>query len=372
MIEILRDTNRTDAAKFGKFGSGGINRTTQIEEICIQADIKLITLSNETNKLKFSKLAYYLEGLRLFFFSSFKLVFKKELISKTGLASLRLKETLLKTPNKIIIIEEPVNSLTYYWAKKLGFKIISLPHNFETLMSPNYDKDYFTKEPWPHTLVNEIKNLKKSDIIFCISREEQWFLNANFIPAQYLAYYPPKQKENYWLKIREKRQDYTAPKTDFLIISSKGHYATKNGTLQQINWIKNIELPKNCFVHIVGYNTDYLSDFTDNNYHIKIHGTVSPEKLEELTISCKALLIHQNTGVGALTKIPEILIAGMPIIANFHAARSFLDCKGVHPYDDFHKFEELLKQELEEPYYFVNHDSNQLFTSYIKEHSGSC
>jgi len=45
--------------------------------------------------------------------------------------------------------------------------------------------------------------------------------------------------------------------------------------------------------------------------------------------SVKALLCYQNSGSGALTRICEMLIAGVPVIANSHAARSFYNKKGL-------------------------------------------
>ncbi|MBK6903852.1 MAG: hypothetical protein IPH04_13895 [Saprospirales bacterium] len=47
----------------------------------------------------------------------------------------------------------------------------------------------------------------------------------------------------------------------------------------------------------------------------------------------KAMIVHQESGVGALTKIMDHLVAGIPVIANTLAARSFFDHNGVYLYD---------------------------------------
>jgi hypothetical protein len=43
----------------------------------------------------------------------------------------------------------------------------------------------------------------------------------------------------------------------------------------------------------------------------------------------KAAIVYQECGSGALTKICEFLLAGVPVLANQHAARSYYNCSGV-------------------------------------------
>jgi hypothetical protein len=50
--------------------------------------------------------------------------------------------------------------------------------------------------------------------------------------------------------------------------------------------------------------------------------------------TCSAVLIHTFGGAGAVTRIPEALVAGVPVIANANAARDQYGTPGVHVYDD--------------------------------------
>jgi hypothetical protein len=62
-------------------------------------------------------------------------------------------------------------------------------------------------------------------------------------------------------------------------------------------------------------------------------GTVSDDELLSEQLKARALLVHYVPTPGALTRIPEALIAGIPVIANRHAARGYEALPGIHVYD---------------------------------------
>jgi hypothetical protein len=61
---------------------------------------------------------------------------------------------------------------------------------------------------------------------------------------------------------------------------------------------------------------------------------VSSEKLDELLAGAKATLVHQPLATGALTRMAELLMSGLPVIANPIAARSTWHHQGVHVFED--------------------------------------
>jgi hypothetical protein len=102
--------------------------------------------------------------------------------------------------------------------------------------------------------------------------------------------------------------------------------------IEIIDWFRARRLPPNVTVDIAGLGTEELKPLLPaSGFHL--HGTVSPRQLEELLLRTRAMLAHQPQGCGALTRIPEMLAAGVPVLANRVAARSATHFAGVRVYD---------------------------------------
>jgi hypothetical protein len=56
------------------------------------------------------------------------------------------------------------------------------------------------------------------------------------------------------------------------------------------------------------------------------------------------VLIHQTYGLDYLTRIPEMLIAGIPVIANSIASRSYFDYDGIHIYENSQELAKLINE----------------------------
>jgi hypothetical protein len=65
-----------------------------------------------------------------------------------------------------------------------------------------------------------------------------------------------------------------------------------------------------------------------------LHGSVSNEQLADLLSTCDYCWIHQNISTGSLTKIPELMMAGVPVLLNSDAARNFHNIPGVKVYEN--------------------------------------
>jgi hypothetical protein len=63
----------------------------------------------------------------------------------------------------------------------------------------------------------------------------------------------------------------------------------------------------------------------------------------------RALLLHQRAAAGAVTRIAEMLVAGVPVIGNPVACRSALPLDGVRCYDDVEQLGALLQAPLPMP-----------------------
>ena len=96
---------------------------------------------------------------------------------------------------------------------------------------------------------------------------------------------------------------------------------------------------------LIGFGTDcYRNQSTAGQ--VEIRGEVSEADLTELLINARAVIIHQQWGAGSLTKITEMLVAGVPVLASETAARSHFEHLGVYTYATFDEMVDLLGQPL--------------------------
>ena len=101
---------------------------------------------------------------------------------------------------------------------------------------------------------------------------------------------------------------------------------------------------------IAGFGTEALvKQFKDLPSCISILGSVSKDVYQKLLKTCKAVLIYQHSGTGVLTRIPELMIAGIPIIANSIALRSFHHLKGLYTLPNLEALNNLDSLNLEKP-----------------------
>lgn len=325
-------------------GHGGNHRTSQIHELLNSAKIKIQDCP-DTSILK-SKWNRYSNGLKFLTKTKFKIYPDYRLVGLCGHYYQNLKEAMEKyNHNKLLLWEHTQNYLAPYIAQEQQFKIVAVPHNLESLV-PN-SLDVFTKESLPNSLRNEIKFIAQSDAIFCISREEQWLLKLFGVDADFLPYYPPQSLLSNLLEIRKLRNSHTS-KHRLLILGTCFNPPTKIGIIEQIQWLSRIKSRLNFEVDIAGYGTETLAEHCQQ-YNFNLIGSVEPEKLNYLLSNAKAILVHQQAGAGVLTRIPEMLIAGIPVIANANACRSAFGYSGVYCYDSKEELESLIEQDLDIP-----------------------
>ena len=242
-----------------------------------------------------------------------------------------------------IIWETTGETITPQIKKKYQVPLIALPHNIESFFLTHFRKkesalvfDY---------LKQEIKGLKEADFVFAVSEEEQILLRNHDIDAEYLPYYPGQRLIELYSDIRKARKN--SEKQSLLILGSAKNYASVEGFIQLAKWINNCSQNKSLEVKLVGNQTETLKDILNYSW-LSICGTATKEELKQYLAETRAVLIHQKKGLGVLTRIPEMLAAGIPVIANRIAARSVSHLSGVHIYDSPEELHHLLTQEFEE------------------------
>jgi hypothetical protein len=358
-------------------GNGANKRTAQITEILENSGIEsLFVKKDETiNVTLFDVFLHAIPALRIItkalslsYFKNIKSILKA---IRNYLRTERNLLQALKSDSNLILWEctRSDNFFVPLLAKQYGKHVISLLHNIESLV-PNQSSSVSLKQS-PQWFDEEISYLSKCDISFCVSKEETLLLKLFGIPAFYFPFYPTIESEQFFLQIRDKRLakiPNNKHTKKLLMLGSANNQPTNIGMVDRINFFTKNK-PENISVYIAGFFTETLSEYASIPENINILGTLSNNDLEELLINVDAILIHQPATTGALNRIPEMLIAGVPIILNFESARNYYGTDGLYIYENDEQFMNLL---LAESYIMpelpINPvDQGNRFINYIKQ-----
>ena len=314
--------------KLDSFGDGGSRRSVQIRDLlaenCFDFEDDDFVLPKETSKrqlmrwtvraMRFVRLHYPKRQIRSL----------SNYIQLVKYYALRLPVVFDKYEQQDVVFlwENTTDCDMLYLLKATGRPVYALPHNVESLVA-GYSIG---------ALAQEVSSLKLCDGAFAISKEETWLLRLLGVKAYYLPYYPPKEVETHLLMIRNRREYRRAnERKKFLLLGSASNYPTRKGMQIMIDAAASHQLPFD--LGIVGYRTDALR--VPQQTGITFYGTVINEVLDGILEETDAVLIFQPPTTGALTRIPEMLLAGIPVFVNFDAGRNYLDLNDVHLYDSF-------------------------------------
>jgi glycosyltransferase involved in cell wall biosynthesis len=236
---------------------------------------------------------------------------------------------------KLAIVDDPIYFIPLVKKlKKYRIPIVALCHNIETLAS------YLVAQAHQRTLFNkELDILGMCDLVVTISREETLLLNNLNINTIFFPYYPVEKILNRMLRVRNKRRK--TDKKDVILIGSAGNIVTEQGMIKAISQWREHRLDRfGGKLLVAGYKTDaFLKNIKyDNN--TEFLGPLPNEELDKRLSSVRACLCYQEGGGGALTRICEMLIAGVPVLANSYAARSYYNIDGLIEFSCFTEFKE--------------------------------
>jgi hypothetical protein len=346
------------------FGHGGSKRTAQISEILINAGIAAGTADLANNFSAKWKILLYLKGLG------------HDPNLKTGNKNkyaagryIKLFEEFVQEQKPDLFIWESTVEYNLLLAEVLyknNVSTIALPHNIESLVAGS--KSVFSGKVSPDWLLEELRYLGYCKKVYTISREEQWLLSSAGVNASYLPYYPPGEAAQFLLRVREKRQHKPRPgksPKNILLLGTFHNKPTLDGYFDLLKHIENIQGLK---IEVAGFGSERLKGAFKSN-HIHIWGGVDNNTLSRLIAESDCAIIHQQPSGGALTRVPELLIAGLPLILNIHAARSCFDLKGIAVYDSYPQLLDMLNEiDLQMPPLISRPPEENQFAEYVNSY----
>jgi len=242
----------------------------------------------------------------------------------------------------LVFMDDPIYFLPLFEALEKRHKpVVAICHNLETLASSQVEKGA-SKE----LFVKELDVLSRCRLVITISREETWLLDNLHIPSFYLPYYPLKPVLSRLLAVRREREKLsTSSRSGILMLGNAINLSTLEGMNRVIQVWQEKHLDRLAGQLLVaGYNADKMfkpDSFPDS---IRFLGTLTNEELDRRLVQVKACLCFQESGTGALTRICEMLIAHVPVLANSHAARSYYHIPGVTEFAGLNHLEEVIEK----------------------------
>ena len=310
--------------KLDSFADGGSKRSVQIREILQNNGIPFLNdpllLPKNASKAQLTRWALRAVGfIRKHYPGRIRSL--SAYVRLVKYYALRIPIVLDKYEDQDVVFlwENTTDRNMLYLLKATGHRVIGMPHNIESLV----------RSKSVGSLGAEVTNLKHCDSVFAISKEDTWLLRLFGLNAHYLPYYPPEEAESFMLSIRQKRESREARHGKvFALLGSATNIPTRSGMQSLVDFAAPRELSFDLLV--AGFGTESLRQVS--HPQISFLGTLSNEDLESVLVKIDGMIIYQPPTTGALTRIPEMLIAGIPVFANFDAARNYHNVDGVHVY----------------------------------------
>jgi hypothetical protein len=248
---------------------------------------------------------------------------------------------------RVLVWEDTMNPHVLRAAKDAGLRVVAVPQNLESLLPETQDARTGQSLPW--SFEHEIEQLRHADAAYTISREEQWLLRLRGVAAEYLPFFPePRQRER-WLALRAQRGASVASFDTHLILGSAVNPPTRAGMGELLTWLRSRAVAPRSVVKVIGYGTEVFRDL--QNDRVAVLGQLNDADLQDELVRARGVILHQPAAVGALIRVSEMLLAGVPIFANAVAARSTSQYEGVATYESFPELASMLdsREHLETP-----------------------
>jgi hypothetical protein len=207
-------------------------------------------------------------------------------------------------------------------AGQLGIPMIVSCQNIESLSVAQINPRLQNK-----MLQTEMDLLSLADLIITLSREEAFFLNNLNMRTFYFPYHPAGAIKNRLLKIRERRKK--TEKSGLLLLGTIANRPTLDGFVDVINfWNARPRSEIGQRLIVAGLGTENLN-YLCGQEKVECRGPLDDAALDDLLGHIRACLCYQKSGAGVLTKICEMLVAGIPVLANPQSARSYHRTPGL-------------------------------------------
>jgi len=327
-------------------GHGGQRRSWQVRQLYLRLG-DLVSIDEERTIFYPAPLRYW-TGLRFLLSSGLPLRSLRH-ISLTGHKVLNLVRLIRQHPDIRRFVWEPSSDYEDFHiplvCKRHDVRVVALPHNLESLVPGR--ESALSGRLAPDWFLEEVELLRECDSVVTISTEEQWLLGVHCVDAFYLPYMPSQAVVEELLGIRKSRSKRPT-NGPLLMLGTASNPPTVQGMRRVLDNFLDASPPVPLIV--AGYGTEALAEeFSGLQKTVSFRGSVEPAELQEMLCTCRAVLIFQEASSGALTRLQEMCLAGIPVIGNQASLRSYRNISGLHAVSDLEELSEICLGELEAP-----------------------
>jgi hypothetical protein len=206
-----------------------------------------------------------------------------------------------------------------------GLRSLAFPHNIEALSSPGKSLLAQATE-----LGSEIQSLAAASGVVTISPLDSTLLSLFGISSVVCPYWPAQDRLAELKAIRARRAGTT--KTHVLIVGTAGHPPTGDGMRSQLDLLRRIPGLAPLPVVVVGYGTEALA--ADPIANVTVLGAVSWSRMQQLWAETAVAWVYQRSTTGAVTRLTDLCIAGVPTCCNREAVASVPGALDLTSYED--------------------------------------
>lgn len=221
----------------------------------------------------------------------------------------------------IVVVSHAACLWTLPFQRERGIKTVVVPHNFDSL---DHDFDLTQKRMLNVSmgdLTTEIHALGQYDARLCISKIEAAFVTGIGYPSGFYPYAPVGAIRTFYEGVRAKRAANQQESGLFVLLGTAAHKPIREGMRWLLDQIEQVGLPDGAQVVVAGNGTETL--LAGRNIRgVECLGWVDEATLDDLLTRASAMLLPKTRGFGAATRIAEMALAGLPMIASEYVAHA--------------------------------------------------
>jgi hypothetical protein len=321
-------------------GDGGSKRTYQIDYLLRQwlKDSPYLTLVPVEIARKGRKLKTWLQYLAFCLSVDVRSAIQKFFFQKQSLINgYYFYLAVRQIPENATVFWESVYPDYYFVVATGKYKWLALPHNLESLV-PHQALSGFSNNIF-HNTSRELTVLRACTASATISYEEHWLQSLHGVNSYYLPYFPVGEIAVNCKKIVDAKGQNTHLPYAVLINGSATNPPTLAGMRALLAFLHR--LSSTISFYVCGFGTEQLAEYESSQIHVL--GGVTQERLNDLYHICSIAIVNQGFSSGVLTKIPELLGMGIPVLACQGSSRSFYGHSSVYTYQNFEHLLALLE-----------------------------
>jgi len=181
---------------------------------------------------------------------------------------------------------------------------------------------------------NEFWLLSQVDERLFISQVETGLIGGLGLSAIFYPYLPVGTIRQRLETIRQRRLDTPPQDGLFLMLGSADHDTTMDAMRWFVKQAQRGGIPKGYQIIVGGRKTDKLLPSNQTISGLELRGWLAQPELDRLLSQIKGVLIPQQTGFGALTRLPEFACAGIPVIVSQHPTYAIDNIPGLYIAED--------------------------------------